>query len=158
MTYYPQVPYVPTPNGVVRRMLEIANLKPGEVLYDLGCGDGRIVIMAAKEFGAKAIGVEIREDLVKQCYKEVIRQGLENRVKIIHGDFFKVDISEADVVTLYLLTSVNEMLKPKLEKELRNGTRVVSHDFEVTGWRPTKEEVFSDEWRSHRIYLYIIKK
>jgi len=135
-------------------MLELAELKPGEVLYDLGCGDGRIIIMAAKEFGARAVGIELRKDLVEQCIKEVKRQKLEDKITIIHGNFFDIDIGEADVVTLYLLTSVNEKLKPKLEKELKRGARVVSHDFEVVGWKPLKVESVYDQWRSHRIYLY----
>ena len=151
---YPQVPFVPTPLSVVKRMLELAELKPGEVLYDLGCGDGRIIIMAAKEFGARAVGIELRKDLVEQCIKEVKRQKLEDKITIIHGNFFDIDIGEADVVTLYLLTSVNEKLKPKLEKELKRGARVVSHDFEVVGWKPLKVESVYDQWRSHRIYLY----
>jgi len=135
-------------------MLELAELKPGEVLYDLGCGDGRIIIMAAKEFGARAVGIELRKDLVEQCIKEVKRQKLEDKITIIHGNFFDIDIGEADVVTLYLLTSVNEKLKPKFEKELKRGARVVSHDFEVVGWKPLKVESVYDQWRSHRIYLY----
>ena len=151
---YPQVPFVPTPLSVVKRMLELAELKPGEVLYDLGCGDGRIIIMAAKEFGARAVGIELRKDLVEQCIKEVKRQKLEDKITIIHGNFFDIDIGEADVVTLYLLTSVNEKLKPKFEKELKRGARVVSHDFEVVGWKPLKVESVYDQWRSHRIYLY----
>lgn len=157
MTYYPLVPFVPTPYVVARRMLEIAELKPGELLYDLGSGDGRIVIMAAKEFNARAIGVEMRKDLAEQSYKEVVRQGLTDKVKIIHGDFFKVDLSDADVVTLYLLTSVNERLRPKLERELKPGARVVSHDFEIIGWKPKYVESVYDRWRSHKIYLYVIE-
>ncbi|OYT63004.1 MAG: hypothetical protein B6U69_00165 [Thermofilum sp. ex4484_15] len=151
---YPQVPFVPTPLSVVRKMLELAELKPGEVLYDLGCGDGRIIIMAAKEFGARAVGIELRKDLVEQCIKEVKRQGLEDKITVIHGNFFDINVGEADVVTLYLLTSVNEKLKPKLEKELRSGARVVSHDFEVVGWKPLRVESIYDQWRSHKIYLY----
>jgi len=139
-------------------MLEIAELKPGEILYDLGCGDGRIIIMAAKEFNARAVGIEIRKDLVEQCYREVMRLGLQDRIKIIHGDFFEVNLSEADVVTLYLLTSVNEKLRPKLEKELKPGARVISHDFEVLGWKPKRVENIYDQWRTHKIYLYVVEK
>ncbi|RLE54897.1 MAG: hypothetical protein DRJ40_09870 [Thermoprotei archaeon] len=139
-------------------MLQLAEVKPGEVVYDLGCGDGRVLIIAAREFGARAVGIEIRKDLYEQCIKKIKELGLEDRVKVIHGNFFEVDISEADVVFLYLLTSVNERLRPKLEKELKPGARVVSHDFEVLGWKPVKVEDLYEEWRSHRIYLYVIKK
>ena len=157
MRYYPQVPFVPTPLPVVRRMLEIAGLRANEILYDLGCGDGRILIVAAREFGARAIGIEIRKDLVEQCHREVVKHGLQDRVKIIHANFFEVNISDADVVTLYLLTSVNERLRPKLEKELKPGARVVSHDFEIVGWKPIRVENVYEQWRSHKIYLYVVE-
>jgi ubiquinone/menaquinone biosynthesis C-methylase UbiE len=150
------VPYVPTPEVVVRRMLQVSGVRPGEVVYDLGCGDGRIVIMAAKEFGARAVCVEIRNDLYEQTLRRVKELNLENVVKVIHGNFFEVPIGDADVVTMYLLTSVNQMLRPKLERELRPGTRVVSHDFEVPGWKPLLAEDVYEEWRSHKIYLYKI--
>ncbi len=153
-----EVPFVPTPEVVVRRMLQLAGIRPGEVVYDLGCGDGRIIISAARDFKAHAVGVEIRQDLYKQCVEKVRDLGLEDRVTVIHGSFFDVDLSEADVITMYLLTSVNERLKPKLEKELSGGTRVVSHDFEVPGWRPVILEDLYEEWRSHKIYLYVVKK
>ncbi|NPB01229.1 MAG: class I SAM-dependent methyltransferase, partial [Crenarchaeota archaeon] len=130
------VPFVPSPEVVIRRMLQLADVRENEVVYDLGCGDGRVLIIAAKEFGARAVGIEIRRDLYEQCLKRIKDLGLEDRVKVYHGNFFEYDLSDADVVTLYLLTSVNERLRPKLERELRPGTRVVSHDFEVPGWRP----------------------
>jgi len=158
MSYIPSVPFVPTPEGVARRMLELAEVKPGEVVYDLGCGDGRILIIAAMEFGARAVGVEIRKDLVEKCIKKVKELGLEEKITIIHGNFFNIDISDADVVTLYLLTSVNERLRPKLEKELRPGARVVSHDFEVLGWKPVKVEEIKEGWRGHKIYLYVVDR
>lgn len=150
------VPFVPTPEVVVRRMLQVSGVKEGEIVYDLGCGDGRIVIMAAREFGARAICVEIRNDLYEQTLRRVRELHLEDRVKVIHGNFFEVPIEDADVVTMYLLTSVNQMLRPKLERELRPGTRVVSHDFEVPGWKPVLVEDIYEEWRSHKIYLYKI--
>lgn len=153
---YYDVPFVPTPEVVVRRMLQLARVRPGEVLYDLGSGDGRIVIMAAKEFGAYAYGIEIRKDLYEQSMAKIRDLGLEGRARIINANFFDADISDADVVTMYLLTSVNERLRPKLEKELRPGTRIVSHDFEVAGWRPVVVEEVYEEWRSHKIYLYKI--
>jgi ribosomal protein L11 methylase PrmA len=150
------VPYVPTPEVVVERMLQIANVGQDDILYDLGCGDGRIVILALTKFKVKkAVGVEIRDDLVKIARTKIEELNLNNRGFIIHDDMFDVDISEATVVTLFLLTSVNSMLKPKLEKELRPGTRVVSHEFEIPGWTPTKVEVCSDGYLKHKIYLYI---
>jgi len=150
------VPFVPTPEVVVRRMLQLANVKRGEVVYDLGCGDGRIVIMAAREFGAQSACIEIRKDLYEQTLRRVKDLGLEDRVKVIYGNFFEESLSDADVVTMYLLTSVNERIKPKLERELRPGVRVVSHDFEVPGWKPLIVEDLYEEWRSHKIYLYKI--
>jgi len=139
-------------------MLSLAEIKPGEILYDLGCGDGRVVIMAAQDFGARGVGVEMREDLAKQALGKVSELGLEDRVKIVHGDMFKVDLSQADVVTLYLTTSANDKVKPKLETELKPGTRVVSHDYEILGWRPIKIDNFCENpklgYPSHTIYVY----
>lgn len=152
--YHYLVPFVSTPENVARFMLKLAGVRPGEVVYDLGSGDGRILIIAAKEFGARGVGIEIRKDLVEESLKRIRILGLDQAIRIIHGDFFQVDISEADVVTLYLLTSVNERLRPKLEKELRPGTRIVSHDFEIPGWKPIKVVEINDDWRSHKIYLY----
>lgn len=151
------VPFVPSPEVVARRMLQLAGVKKGEVVYDLGCGDGRILIIAAREFGTKAIGIEIRRDLYEQCLRRIRDLGLGDRVEVIHGSFFEYDLSDADVVTMYLLTSVNEKLKPKFEKELRPGTRVTSHDFEVPGWRPLIIEDLYEEWRNHKIYLYKVQ-
>ena len=131
-------------------------MRPGEHLYDLGSGDGRIVIMAAREFGAVAIGIEIRQDLYQQSVARIRELGLEDRARIIRGNFFEVNLSDADVITMYLLSSVNERLRPKLERELRPGTRVVSHDFEVSGWRPMVVEEVYEDWRSHKIFLYKI--
>lgn len=139
-------------------MLTLAEVKPGEIIYDLGCGDGRVVIMAAKDFGAQGIGVEMREDLAKQAMGKVSELGLEGSVKIVHGDMFKVDLSQANVVTLYLTTSANDKVKPKLEAELKPGTKVVSHDYEILGWRPVKIDNFCENPRlgypSHTIYVY----
>jgi len=151
-------PFVATPLPVVKEMLTVAEVKLGETLYDLGCGDGRVAIMAAQEFGANAIGVEMREDLAKQAMGKVTELGLEDRVKIVQGDMFKIDLSQADVVTLYLTTSANDKVKPKLESELKPGARVVSHDYEILGWRPIKIDNFCENPRlgypSHTIYVY----
>ena len=150
------VPFVPSPEVVIRRMLQLADVKENEVVYDLGCGDGRVLIIAAKEFGARAVGIEIRRDLYEQCLRRIRDLNLEDRVKVIHGNFFEYDLSDADVITLYLLTSVNEKPRPKLERELRPGTRIVSHDFEVPGWKPIIIEDLYEEWRSHKLFLYKI--
>ncbi|MEM3538790.1 MAG: methyltransferase domain-containing protein [Nitrososphaerales archaeon] len=146
-------PFVESPQEVVKKMLQLVEPKNDELLYDMGSGDGRIIIMAAKDFGLRCVGIEIREDLVKRAMAEIKRFNLENRIKVINGDFFNVDISNADIVTLYLTTSANEKLRPKLEKELKVGARVVSHDYEIRGWRPTK--ISRDDPPGHTIYLYV---
>jgi tRNA A58 N-methylase Trm61 len=139
-------------------MLELAQLKPGEIFYDLGAGDGRTIIMAARDFGAQAVGIELREDLVKKALNSIQEFRLQDKVKILHSDLFDVDLSQADVVFLYLTTSANEKVKPKLEAELKPGTRVVSHDYEIVGWRPAKVDNFCENpklgYPSHTIYLY----
>ena len=139
-------------------MLLMAGLKPGEVFFDLGAGDGRTVIMAAKDFGARAVGVELREDLVKKALGTVYEEGLQDRITIVNGDMFNVDLTSADVIFLYLTTSANEKVKPKLEAELKRGVRIVSHDYEIVGWKPLKVENFCENqllgYPSHTIYLY----
>jgi len=139
-------------------MLVLAELKPGEILYDLGAGDGRAVIMAAQEFGARAVGIELREDLAKKALQTVYQLGLQDRVTILHSNLFDVDISPADVVFLYLTTSANEKVKPKLEAELKPGARDISHDYEIIGWKPLKVEEFCENpnlgYPSHTLYLY----
>jgi predicted RNA methylase len=151
-------PFVASPAAVVRRLLTLAQLRPDEVLYDLGAGDGRPVIMAAQEFGARAIGIELREDLAKRTAQKVYDLSLQESVKIINEDLFKVDLSPADVVYMYLTTSANEKVRPKLEAELKSGARVVSHDYEITGWRAAKVERFCENPRlgfpKHTLYLY----
>lgn len=139
-------------------MLELAEVKAGEVVYDLGSGDGRVVIMAAQEFGARGVGVELREDLAKRAVERVQELRLGGRIRIVNEDMFRVDVSPADVVTLYLTTSANNKVKPKLESELRPGARVVSHDYEILGWKPLKVDNFCENpglgYPSHTIYLY----
>jgi len=151
-------PFVASPLPVIRRSLTLAELKTGEMLYDLGCGDGRSLIMAVQEFNARGVGVELREDLIKQALSQISKLGLESKVKIIHNDMFKVDISSADVIYMYLTTSANDKVRPKLETELKKGTRIASHDYEITGWKPAKVERICENpilgYPTHTIYLY----
>jgi protein-L-isoaspartate O-methyltransferase len=151
-------PFVASPLTVVRHMLELAQLKQNENFFDMGAGDGRTVIMAAKDFGAKATGIELREDLVGKACTSIRELGLENRANIIQSDMFSIDLRTADVVYLYLTTSANEKVKPKLETELKPGARVVSHDYEILGWKPSKVENFCENpqlgYPSHTIYVY----
>ena len=151
-------PFVATPTPVVRQMLILAELKSGEILYDLGSGDGRAVIMAAKDFGAKSVGVELREDLVKRALSNIHELSLETKAQVFQNDIFKVDLSQADVVFLYLTTSANEKVKPKLETELKPGARIVSHDYEILGWKPSTVDNFCENPRlgypSHTLYVY----
>ncbi len=149
-------PDFPSPQEVVERMLQLARVQPGELVYDLGSGEGRIVITAARTFKARAVGIELSPDLCREATSRVKVLGLENRVKIIHANMLKVDLRPADVVTIYLLTSANEMLKPNLERDLRPGARVVSHDFEIRGWKPKTVEQVEAEGRPRSIYLYEI--
>ncbi len=130
----PDVPYVPTPQRVVDRMLELAEVTADDVVYDLGSGDGRIVIRAATEYGARGVGIEIDSALVRKARRNAEEAGVADRVAFRQGDLFEADISEATVVTLYLLPSVNLKLRPKLFEELAPGTRVVSHDFDMDEW------------------------
>src|SRR5579862_7787846 len=146
-------PYVSSPARVVDRMLELANIKPGETVYDLGCGDGRILIAAAGKYKAKAVGVEISPKLAESATQRIARAGLDSQAKVIQGDLLDVDLTGADVVTIYLATSLNEKLRPRLEKYLKPGARVVSHDYAVPGWKPTKVDR-TDDGRGHVIYLY----
>ncbi len=148
-------PYVATPVNVVREMLRIADVKPGEAVYDLGCGDGRIAITAALEFGARGVGVDINQNLVREARKRVEELHLGDRVKIIHGNLLEIDLSQADVVTMYLTTSANEKVRPKLEQELKPGARVVTHDFMIPKWEVTNSMKVQGEYRTHLIYLYI---
>jgi hypothetical protein len=147
-------PAFPTPQLVVDHMLELAQVKPSETVYDLGCGDGRIVITAAQKFKAHGVGIEIRREIYETTLGKVNSLGLSDQVKIVHGNALKTDLSPADVVTLYLLTGSNERLRPLLEKYLKPTARVVSHDFEIKGWKPAKIEKVMVDNRPHMIYLY----
>ncbi|MBY0507121.1 MAG: class I SAM-dependent methyltransferase [Bryobacteraceae bacterium] len=149
-------PYYPTPETVVEEMLKMVGTKPGEKMFDLGSGDGRIVIMAAKKFQADATGVEFDADLYRQSSERIKALGLEKKARIIHGDIMVQDYSKADVITVYLLPISNDKVRPMLEKQLKPGTRIVAHDFEFSGWNPDKVMHIEDdgEGRSHTLYLY----
>jgi tRNA1(Val) A37 N6-methylase TrmN6 len=150
-------PYYPTPETVVEKMLKLGGLKAGEKMFDLGSGDGRIVIMAAQRFRADATGIEFDDDLAKQSADKIKSLNLGRTARIIHGDIFKQDFSSADMITVYLLPASNEKVRPLLEKQLKKGARIVSHDFTIAGWTPQKEETIEDdgEGRSHTLYLYV---
>lgn len=136
---------------MVRRMLKLAKVRPGDLVYDLGCGDARILIAAVKDFKARgAVGYEIAEDVYTTALRAIEKVNLQDRIKVVHGNLFNADISKATVITLYLTGWANERLKEKLEKEARSGARIVSHDFEVPEWRPSVREEFG----THTIYLY----
>jgi protein-L-isoaspartate O-methyltransferase len=149
-------PYYPTPHSVVEKMLKFGGLKPGEKMFDLGSGDGRVVIMAAQKFQADATGVEMDQDLWKQSTEKIKGLGLRS-ARIIRGDIATQDYSSADLITVYLLPASNDKIRPLLEKQLKKGTRIVSHDFEFAGWKPVKTEHIDDdgEGRSHTLYLYL---
>ncbi len=149
-------PYYPTPETIVDKMLKLGELKAGEKMFDLGSGDGRIVIMASQKYRAVSTGVEFDSDLWKQSTERIRSLGLDKRARIIHGDILKQDYSSADLITVYLLPSSNDKVRPILEKQLRKGSRIVAHDFEMAGWTPVKVEHVEDdgEGRSHTLYLY----
>jgi uncharacterized protein (TIGR03000 family) len=151
----PDVIYVPTPQAVVDRMLQMAEVKKGDVVYDLGCGDGRIVVNAAKKYGCKAVGYDIDPDRVKEALANVRKAGVGDLVTIKEEDIFKQDLSKASVVTLYLLPELNVRLIPQLEK-LKPGSRIVSHDFPMKGVKPKQEVTLDgDDGREHKIYLWV---
>jgi len=150
-------PYYPTPATIVERMLQLGELKAGEKMFDLGSGDGRIVIMAAQKFHAEAVGVELDRDLCRQSLAKIQKLGLEKNAHIVNGDLLKQNYSSADLVTVYLLPeSIDNKVQPLLDKQLKKGARVVAHDFEFKNWTPDKVENIADdgEGRSHTLYLY----
>ena len=156
-------PYVPSPQSVVADMLRYADVTERDFLIDLGSGDGRIVLTAAKVFGARGFGVEIKEDLVKRANESAKSQGLADRVKFMKQDLFKTDISQASIITMYLLPDTVNLLKDKFIAELKPGTRIVSHDYPLTGWIPEKyvqmdleEKVAISGVTTTLIYLYIV--
>jgi len=150
-------PFVPTPMVVVERMLELGEVNAQSVLYDLGCGDGRIVVQAAKKYGARGVGIDIDPVRIEESMENARIEGVEDLVEFRLGDVMKVDFSEATVIALYLLPESNEILRPLLEKYLKPGTYVVTHNYNIPGWSEkeiTIDTVFSDDGEEHDIYLY----
>jgi 16S rRNA G966 N2-methylase RsmD len=150
-------PYYPTPETIVDKMLALGGLKAGEKMYDLGSGDGRIVITAAQKYHADAVGVELDKDLCRQSLDRIRKLGLERTAHIVNGDLLVQNYSSADLVTVYLLPdAVNNKVQPLLDRQLKKGARVVAHDFEFKNWTPEKVENIPDdgEGRSHALFLY----
>ena len=146
------VPYVPTREEVVNGMLKLADVKRGDVLYDLGCGDGRIVVTAAQKFGTRGVGIDIDPQRIKEANDNAQKAGVADKVKFVEQDLFDASIADATVVTLYLLPSVNLKLRPKLLKDLKPGTRIVSHSFDMGDWKAEKEVEVDGE----RIYFWTV--
>ena len=146
-------PYAATPHDVVEQMLQLANVRRGDVVYDLGCGDGRIVIAAARKFGARGIGIDNNPDRIREAQANARKAGIAHRVEFRLGDLFDAELRGASVVTLYLLPAMNLELQPKLLKELKPGTRVVSHSFAMGDWKPDKVVTTRS---STRLYLWTI--
>jgi len=144
------VPFVPTPEAVVDRMLEMAKVGPQDVVYDLGSGDGRIVIAAAQKHGARGVGIDLSPERIREARENARAAGVADRIEFRQEDLFKADIREATVVTLYLLTTVNLQLKPRLLAELKPGTRIVSHAFAMGDWEP----LATDTVEGRRIFYW----
>lgn len=148
-------PSVGAPERAVDKMLDMANLKPGETLYDLGCGDGRILVAAARRYKIKAVGIEISRSEAEKAAENVRKHKLQDQVTVIHGNFMHTDLSSANVVTLYLATAANDTLRPNLEHYLKPNTRVVSYDYPIPGWKPIDtSESEGHHNDKHVIYLY----
>jgi protein-L-isoaspartate O-methyltransferase len=149
-------PYLPTPDTIVERMLRLGQLKAGEKMCDLGSGDGRIVITAAREYHATATGIELDDTLFRDSVERIRKLDLFATAHIIHGDILKQRYSSYDLVTVYMLPETNDLMQPILEREMKHGSRVVAHDFEFRHWRPTKIETVEDDGtgRSHTLFLY----
>ena len=151
---HPDIHYVPTSNGVIDAMFRLAMPTADDVLYDLGSGDGRIVIAAAKRFGLRGVGVEIDPALVKKATENARKAGVEDKVRFVQADLFRTDISPATIVTLYLSPSINMRIRSKLQAELRDGARIVSNRFDMGDWKPDAQEKAD----GRRVYLWRIKK
>ncbi len=150
------VPYVPTKPEVVEEMLRMARVGPKDILYDLGCGDGRIVITAARLFGTRGVGVDIDPDRIMESRENAAQAGVSDLVKFLEQDLFEADFREATVVSLYLLTSVNLRLRPRLFAQLRPGTRVVSHNYAMDTWKPDQSSIVMVDEITHNVYLWIV--
>ena len=151
------VPFVPTNYEVVDEMLRIADVGKDDILYDLGCGDGRIVVTAAKKYGARGIGIDIDPERIAESIENAKKENVTDRVQFIEQNLFEADFSEATVVTMYLLSSVNLEMRPKLFQQLKPGTRIVSHDFDMDDWEPDEQtEVGGNEYYGHSVYFWII--
>lgn len=154
------VPYVPTTEEAVKAMLKLAEVKKSDVVYDLGCGDGRIVIAAAKEYGAHGVGIDINPERIQEAEENAKKTGVEKLVRFEENDLFDADIHEATVVTLFLLNSVNLKLRPKLLRDLKPGTRIVSNTFDMGDWKPDKEleldDTGGDIGLSLKFFLWIV--
>ena len=146
------VPYIPTPPEVAEAMLKLAGVRKADVVYDLGCGDGRIVIMAARKFEARGTGVDISPERVREAEENALRAGVSGQVRFIEQNLFSTDFREATVIALYLLPELNLRLRPKLLKDLRTGARIVSHRFDMGDWKPDRQVVVNGE----SIYLWIV--
>ena len=151
-------PFVPTPEDIIPKMLRLASLEPGEVLFDLGSGDGRLVIAAAREFNARVVGVESRKSLVVECRRKVRELGLSDRVTIRRENFKRVSLKKADVLATYLSSYTLNLLGPKLRKELRPGARIVNFDYPIPDWSPAREiQVTPAGWKKpHPVFLYVM--
>jgi SAM-dependent methyltransferase len=153
-----EVPFVRSTPEVIERMLELARVKPGDVIYDIGSGDGAIIIHAAKKYGVKGVGIEIDQDLVARARNNAYREKVEHLVEFRAQDAFTVDMSPATVVTLYMLPEFNAKLRPIMDRQLKPGTRVVSHDYPVEGWAPDRvEPVRGDFVHNHTVLLFEIR-
>ena len=152
----PDAPFVPTPEAVSLEMLKVAGVGPDDVVFDLGSGDGRVVITAARDFGARGVGVEIDPKLVNVSRDAALAAGVAPRVTFLWQDLFVTELTAATVVTLYLSEDVNVRLRPKLLRELAPGTRVVSHDFEMGDWEPDRTQPVRSRSRAHRLYLWVV--
>jgi len=151
-------PNLPTPELIVHKMLEAGHVKAGETVYDLGSGDGRILIAAAREFGARGVGIEILPEMCQKSRDRIRALGLDGKITILEGSALRADLHQADVVTMCLLTSSNERLRPMLEKSLKPGSRVVTNEFPVKGWRPFAVAHVREGSMEHIIYVYNMGK
>jgi SAM-dependent methyltransferase len=150
------VPYVPTHERIVTEMLKIATVGKNDVLYDLGCGDGRIPVTAAKRFGTRGVGVDIDPQRVLEARANAVREGVADRVKFFQQDLFDTDIKDATVVTLYLLPDINLRLRPRLLSDLKPGTRVVSHNYDMGDWQPQRTITIKLPDGEHTVYFWVV--